>query len=446
MTRLDVAAQYVAARWRAATLHGSRLADWQERRARRLVDVVRAESPFYREHWAGRATQDWRRLPSVDKSLMMQHFDRFNTRTITRDHAMRVALAAEQDRDFASDIDGCTVGLSSGTSGHRGLFLVGPDEQTRWAGTILARAIPDLRPGHRVAFFLRANSRLYERTSSIVQFRFFDLMQPIDDVIAVLNAFQPQVIVGPPSLLALLAHARERGALRVQPTRLISVAEVIEPHDRARIESSFQVPVGEVYQCTEGLVAVTCRHGALHVQEDVMVLQHEPVCADDPTRVTPILTDLWRRTQPIIRYRLGDILRLDATPCACGSSWQRIAAIEGRQDDLCWFPQADHTLRLVFPDTIRRMVLLAHAGIVEYRVEQRAAGALSLQVSLRDEALFADVAGRLQDVVRSTLAEYGCHATSVTVDLGIPSLPPGVKRRRVICSWRAHHASSMATA
>ncbi len=447
LARLDIVRHYIAARRRTATLHDARLAAWQERRAQQLVNEVRATSSFHREHWQGRATSEWRQFPTVDKTMMMQHFDRFNTRGIRRDRALQVALNAEQHRDFSAAVDGCTVGLSSGTSGHRGLFLVSPAEQSRWAGTILARAIPDLRPGHRVAFFLRANSRLYERTSSVVLFRFFDLMQPLVEVIATLNAFQPQLIVGPPSLLGMLADARERGTLTVTPTRLISVAEVIEPRDRARIEGVFQVPVGEVYQCTEGLVAVTCAHGALHVQEDVMVMQHELVSADDPTRVTPILTDLWRRTQPIIRYRLGDVLRLDTGPrCACGSTWQRIAAIEGRQDDLCWFPQADDRLRAIFPDAVRRMVLLAHAGIAEYRAEQSAAGELTVQLSLRDGAVFDDVAAQLQQTVRAALREYGCHATAVSVTEGIPSLPAGVKRRRVICSWKARDRAALVSA
>ncbi len=441
VSRLDIAAAYVAARWRAATLRGPALRRWQDRRAESLVDYVRARSPFYRELWHGTPSSAWRELRTVDKHAMMDTFDQFTTIGVRRDDAMRVALDAETRRDFSATISGCTVGLSSGTSGHRGLFLVSPHETTRWAGTILARAIPDLRPGHRVAFFLRANSRLYERTSSIVQFRFFDLMQPLADVIATLNAFQPRLVVGPPSLLGLLADAQARGALRIAPTRLVSVAEVIEPQDRARIERVFQAAVGEVYQCTEGLVAVACEKGALHVQEDVMVVQTEPVNRGDPSRVTPILTDLWRRTQPIIRYRLGDVLRLDHTPCACGSTWQRIAAIEGRQDDLCWFPQSDDALRVIFPDAIRRMILLADARITEYSAAQEAAGELRIAIDVDTAADFAVIATRLERCVHESLASYGCHALALRVDHGVPPTPSGAKRRRVICSWRSATAT-----
>jgi putative adenylate-forming enzyme len=437
VSTLDILVAYAAARWRAATLHGDRLHAWQSHRAAALVDYVRARSAFHRALWCDAPTAQWREFPTVDKQAMMEAFDRFTTVGVSRGTAMRTALAAERSRDFSASVAGCTVGLSSGTSGHRGLFLVSPEEQTRWAGTILARAIPDLRPGHRVAFFLRANSRLYERTSSVVQFRFFDLMQSIGEIVAQLTAFAPRLIVGPPSLLGLLADAKERGTLRSQPTRLISVAEVLEPHDRARLGNIFQVPIGEVYQCTEGLVAVTCRRDVLHVQEDVMVMQTDPIVPDDPTRVTPILTDLWRRTQPIIRYRLGDVLRLNSDACSCGSSWRRIAAIDGRQDDLCWFPRADDSLRVVFPDAIRRMILLADERIVEFFAEQPAAGELCLWIAVRDAGTFAAIRDSLTRAVHDGLREYGCRATRVMVDIGVPVRAAGEKRRRVVCSWRA---------
>ena len=74
---------------------------------------------------------------------------------IKKEEAFRVALQAETTRDFAPQLEGITVGLSSGTSGNRGLFLVGPQEQAKWAGTILAKALPgSLWAEQRIAFFL----------------------------------------------------------------------------------------------------------------------------------------------------------------------------------------------------------------------------------------------------------------------------------------------------
>ena len=144
----------------------------------------------------------------------------------------------------------------------------------------------------------------------MIDLHYFDLMTPVPAAVAALNRYQPQIVVAPPSLLGFLADEHAAGSLRIRPDRLISVAEVLEPQDRARLVATFQAPVHEIYQCTEGILAASCAHGSLHVQEDIVALQFEPLTPSPAhPRFTPIVTDLWRRTQPIIRYRLNDVLQ-----------------------------------------------------------------------------------------------------------------------------------------
>nr|CAA9237071.1 Adenylate-forming enzyme [uncultured Armatimonadetes bacterium] len=427
---------FVRARWCFTRLRGGSLRRYQERRARRIVAFADARAPFYHEHWRGRDLRDWRALPTVDKRQMMAHFDTFNTRGIACEAAMAAALRAEQSRDFAPTIEGLTVGLSSGTSGHRGLFLVGPEEQDAWAGTVLARTLHRLpRRGYRVAFFLRSNSNLYERVGGArVRFRYYDLMTPLPEAIARLNEYGPDLLVGPPSLLGMLADARAVGALGIRPERLLSVAEVLEPEDRSRLESVFGAPVHQVYQCTEGLLAATCPAGRLHVQEDLVALQYEPV-EGDTARVTPVVTDLWRRVQPIVRYRLGDVLRLDPSPCPCGSTFQVLASIEGRCDDVCYFPHRDSGvgLRPFFPDTVRRMVLLASPDIADYQAVQERPGHLRVHLALPDAGGqdFGAVAAAVLASIADILAQYDCRLGDVEVEPGLVPVAPGAKRRRV---------------
>ncbi|MBF6589343.1 MAG: adenylate cyclase [Ktedonobacterales bacterium] len=425
-------AHFIRARWRAAYLRGDALARYQERRARRIVAYASARAPFYRAHWAGHDLARWRELPTVDKELMMRHFETFNTRGVPREAAMAVALQAEQSRDFQSAVSGLTVGLSAVTSGHRGLFLASPEEQAGWAGTILARTLHGFQGRLRVAFFLRSNSNLYERIGGLlIQFRYFDLMLPHAEAVAALNTFQPHIVVGPPSLLGFLAESRARGALRIAPTRLVSVAEVLEPQDRQRLEAIFAVPVHQIYQCTEGLLAVSCARGALHMQEDLVVLQCEPLPGGDDDRVTPIVSDLWRRTQPILRYRLNDVLRLDAAPCPCGSGFRVVHTIEGRCDDVCYFNDLAGGRRPFYPDTIRRMVLLASPDIADYQAVQERAGQLRVHLEALDGAPFDVVAGAVRASVMATVARYDCRAPEVVVERGLAPIAPGAKRRRV---------------
>lgn len=426
-----IAAEWLGARWRWERLRGPALERYRERRARAVVRLALERSPFYRAHWTGHDPADWRSLPTVDKRRMMEHFGAFNTRGIPAEEAMEVALRAERTRDFTPTVRGVTVGLSSGTSGHRGLFLATPREQAVWAGTILARALHGglRREGWRVALFLRSNSNLYEGTDrTLVRFRWFDLMAPLAEAVAALDRYRPHLLLGPPSLLGLLADARERGELRWAPERLISVAEVLEPQDRARLEATFGVPVHQVYQCTEGLLAVSCPAGSLHVQEDLVHLQLEPVGSG---HVTPIVTDLRRTTQPIVRYRLNDLLRMEESPCPCGSPWRVIRSIDGRCDDLLAFERTEGGTRPFFPDAVRRMVLLASGEVEDYQAFQERPGHLRVHLAVPAGASFDGVARAVRASAAAMAAEYGCRAPEVEVAPGLVPVLPGAKRRRV---------------
>jgi putative adenylate-forming enzyme len=423
---------YLAARLRFRGLRGDALIRHQDRLGRAAVEFARARAPYYRDLFAGRPASDWRRFPTTDKAAMMAHFDTYNTAGVTREEAQAVALRAEADRDFSPTLRGLTVGLSSGTSGHRGLFLVSDAERAAWAGVVLARVLPALPPsGYRVAFFLRSDSNLYGGLRGRrIDFRYFDLMTPLPEAVAALNDLQPDILAGPPRLLGYLAAARRRGDLRIRPVKVVSFAEVLEPEDRERIAGAFDRPVHQAYQCTEGLLALTCPEVSLHVQEDVVAFQTEAL-PGDAERVTPIVTDLYRRVQPMIRHRMNDVLVMASKPCACGSAFRVIERIEGRCDDVCEFPDAEGRLRPFFPDTIRRMVLLT-PGIADYQAVQEAPGRLRVHVEPAGDAPFDGVTAALRENVERTLAHYGCRAVGVEVERGLPSLDPRAKRRRVI--------------
>jgi putative adenylate-forming enzyme len=432
LSTLETIRQFFWAKQRWAGLHGESLNTFQDARARQLVRWVHGNSSFYRQHWQGYNLEQWRELPTVDKSLMMANFSGFNTRGIARENAFEVALRAERDRNFSPTLEGCTVGLSSGTSGHRGLFLVSPLEQASWAGVILARALPRLRvAGERIAFFLRSNSNLYEQVGRgrWLQFRYFDLMSPLEDSVQTLNILQPSILVAPPSMLELLAQEQLGENLRINPHSLISVAEVLEPQDRDRLEGVFHAPIRQIYQATEGLLAVSCSHNFLHLQEDIMAVQLEPV-ANSESRFTPIITDLWRRTQPIIRYRLNDILTLEHKPCTCGSSWRVIQQIEGRSDDVLEFEQVSGGLRPFFPDTIRRAILLAGPQILEYEAVQEQPGRLRVHLKAEPGSEVA-VRESVTTSLAQTLEQYGCHPAKLEIVFGLPERAANIKRRRI---------------
>mgnify|MGYP005656366413 CR=1 FL=1 len=153
---------------------------WQHRKVVRHLHRILPKSRYLQARFGELPIESWAELPVMDKWEMMTHFDELNTVGVCKDEAFDIALRAEETRDFTPKIGEITVGLSSGTSAARGLFLTSPQEQAEWAGTVLAKTLPRfiLTP-QRIALFLRANSNLYDTVrSKRIQFEFFDLLQP----------------------------------------------------------------------------------------------------------------------------------------------------------------------------------------------------------------------------------------------------------------------------
>ena len=325
----------------------------QGRRLRKHLRYVAGHSPLYR------GMQKFSSYPVIDKAFMMEHFDRLNTVGIRREEAEAFAVRAERERDFAPKLRGVTVGLSSGTSGHRGIFLVSDREKVRWAGYVLAKFLPgSILDFIDIAFFMRADSNLYQAVNSRrIWFHFFDIYRDMEEHVRRLEALQPGILAGQPSLLLMLGKEVERGALHVAPRLVISIAEVLEREDEAYLKKVFrQKVIHQVYQCTEGCLAATCSRGTLHLNEDIVHIQREYL---DGRRFVPIVTDFERKAQPIIRYRLNDILVERKQPCGCKSPCVALEKIEGREDDMFSFLDRQGREKLIFPDFIRRCVLFA---------------------------------------------------------------------------------------
>ncbi len=372
--------RYLANRFRSRAA----LLVWQNRQVQRFLRNILPRSPFYQRHFAGHAIEQWQSWPIMDKSLMMDNFDELNTLRLSKEAAFAVALQAESSRDFTPKLGPISVGLSSGTSGKRGLFIATDPERYRWAGAALAKVLPGaLWERQRVAFFLRANSNLYTSIGSQrIQFEFFDLLDPLDQHVERLRRLQPTILVAPPSLLRQLAAQMAHGHLRISPRKVISVAEVLDPLDEKFICAHFDQPIHQVYQCTEGFLASTCRYGTLHLHEELVAIQKEYL--DEGLRkFVPIITDFNRTSQPIIRYRLNDILTERATPCPCGAVTTALAQIEGRCDDLFYLRATNGEQWIpIFPDFISRSVIASSNAIEEYQVHQVALDQIEIALTL----------------------------------------------------------------
>jgi putative adenylate-forming enzyme len=411
---------------------------WQECQVLKRLRYVQERSPFYRELWGNRPLTEWREFPVIDKTAMMEHFDELNTAGIRKKEAMELALEAERTRNFLPQTGRITVGLSSGTSGSRGLFLVSEEEQAAWAGVMLAKLLPGpLWKPEKVAFFLRANSNLYESVrSGNLEFQYFDLLEKLERHVERLNEYQPGIWAAPPSVLRLLAGQKRKGLLTAQPHRIISVAEVLDPVDARMIGETFGLPVHQVYQCTEGFLASSCSHGTLHLNEDIVHIEKEYIGSDPSGRkFVPVITDFSRTTQPIIRYRLNDMLTEAEKPCACGSVFTAIERIEGRCDDIFYIEEAvGGKLTPVFPDYITRAVIAASPAVEEYRVIQQEKDRLTIELRLASGTGRDEVEQQVTASLESLMRRLNCRMPTLAYEAY--SFETGARKlRRVERRW-----------
>lgn len=375
---------------------------YQERRLERLYKKVKKNSPYYQKY-------DPETQPVVDKNWMLENFDELNTAGLKLDEVRELAISSEQTRNFSTTIGEYSVGLSSGTSGHQGVFVLSQEERESWLGAILAKLlkVKDLIRKQSIAFFLRANNELYETASSRrFEFEFYDLEDPVNELFERLKQQNPTILIGQSSLLLQIAKRKREGDLS-NIERVVNVAEVLEDEDARYLVEVFGVKhIDQVYQATEGLLGTTCSHGSIHLHEDIVYFEKEWI---DDKRFFPIITDLYRYTQPYINYRLNDILQVHEEPnCPCGQPNLRLSHIEGREDDTFSYLNSDEP---IFPDFIRRAVLFVD-GVQEYQVSQDEDKNIYIELLVQDKydlhTVFEEIKTELLkfDDFNITLKEY----------------------------------------
>jgi phenylacetate-CoA ligase len=307
-----------------------------------------ARSPFYRELHRGLESAPLAELPIVTKATLMERFDDLVTDRDVRLAAVRQYLETATATDRFRDR--YRVAATGGTTGRPGIFLADPDEWTtvlasyarayQWAGI-------DAGLTHRLRMAVVSSTTPTHQSSIVgatVASRFvptlrLDATAPIEEVVERLNAFRPDSLIGYASILRILAEEQLAGRLAVSPQAVMSASEVLTDETRERIRRAFGVPATNVYAATETAgVASECRLGRLHRYEDLVIT--EIVDADNQP-VPPgvfgdklLVTVLFSRTQPLIRYELSDRVAASSDTCPDGLPFGLLAGIEGREEEI----------------------------------------------------------------------------------------------------------------
>jgi len=155
---------------------------------------------------------------------------------------------------------------------------------------------------------------------------------------ALLRRERPDVVTGTPvSMLAVARHSAAMGLPPVRVQRVLLSADHAAQSVRRSLTALWGCEIFEHYGMTEmGLGGgVDCAmHTGYHMRENDLLIEvidpvsGEPVADGETGEV--VFTTLTRRGMPLIRYRTGDISRIQPGICACGSPLLRLERLHDR--------------------------------------------------------------------------------------------------------------------
>ena len=420
-----------------------------------LVAHARAHSPLYRDAYRhvepGSARLD--DLPVITRRQLMERFDDWATdRRLTR--AVVERFLADRGSVGERLLGRYTVWKSSGSTGEPGIYVQDDDALAVYDALIAVQLARYDLASQCVAGFMAQGGRAAliaatgDHFASIASWervcraapglaaKGFSILAPIDEIVSDLNAFAPAFVASYPTMLALLAEARTAGRLTIRPSLVWSGGETLSAPAHRALQAAFGCPVVNEYGASECLsIAFSCGEGTLHVNADWAIVeavdaQHRPVPPGTASH-TVLVTNLANRTQPIIRYDLGDSVRMAPHRCACGSAMPALE-VHGRCDEILVLPARGAGTRSILPMALTTVIEEA-CDVHLFQVVHDGARTLRLRLPPGSPDARTRAFESAEQAVRRFLAQQGCERIDVLLDERAPVLDARTgKLRQVI--------------
>ncbi|MDX2137291.1 MAG: phenylacetate--CoA ligase family protein [Chloroflexota bacterium] len=348
----------------------TQLESYQTQQIAQLRAFAYQHSSFYRQFHQGMFDKPLSELPILTKQVLMAHFDELVT-----DPKIHLADIRTQ-RDEAPDaryLGKYWVNATSGSTGSPGIFLFNDQEWAtvlasftrgyEWAGVRIKLTrrnkiaiVSSVTPWHMsylVGQTLRSPWSTTLRLSAT---------EPIEQIVHQLNEWQSEVLIAYASMMRILAVEQLENRLQIAPQVVFTSSEVLTDETRRLVETAWGKRLFNQYAATEtaGIAAECEHHMGLHLYEDLVIVEN----VDEHNRPVPagvygdkvLVTVLFNRTQPLIRYEIGDSIRLSDRSDACGRPFRVVDGIQGRQEDILHFPSADGKQVAIHPNLFHQVM------------------------------------------------------------------------------------------
>jgi len=303
-------------------------------------------------------------------------------------------LKNHRDSEITSNkvkLDSCIRRRTSGSTGEPlTVFLDGPDFDF-WAALEARKMLAySCRPWDSTVYIGAARpSETFRILGKRFNLRRLSMSDDLEGNLQAIRSFKPQVIKSSPSYLKFLAESVVQGKItEIHPKLIHTEGEHLDERTRGILACAFRSEVMAEYGAAEvGDLAWECPTlTGYHINTDAQVVEFvkdaEPVAPGESGEV--VVSCLYRRAMPIIRYRLGDVASYLDDDCACGRGLQLLAQIQGRLVDSITLRDGKHIAPFVLMNPLDNM-----HGISRYQVVQEDLNLIriSLQVQQNFDSL-----------------------------------------------------------
>ncbi|CAG0937673.1 phenylacetate-CoA ligase [Thermoflexales bacterium] len=378
---------------------------YQAESLRRLREYAYARSPFYQKFHQGLFDRPLSELPVLTKAMMMEHFDDLVTDAALRLEAIRAyASQGEAGQRYQNRY---WVNATSGSSGQPGFFLF---DQAEWVYILASFARSQEWSGVRINLTHRQRMatvasispwHMSSQVAATVKSGWrpslsLPASQPLSQTVEQLNAWEPEVLIAYASMTGILAEEQLAQRLHINPRVVYAASEVLTQQTRQRAREAWGDEPFNQYIATETASIAAeyrvCRR--MHFFEDLVIAEN----VDEHYRPVPpgeygakvLITTLFSRTQPLIRYELNDSVRVSTEAHACGLPFAVLDGVQGRVEDALHLPALAGGRVAVQPLVFNRVMDIV--PVSRWQVTQQADDGLVLLLTgvhdgLMDEAL-----------------------------------------------------------
>lgn len=357
--------------------------EWQEKKLREMLFFAYENSSYYHKTFeaagitkANLGAVPLSQFPTLTKADLLTHFDELVTvPNITQDEMRQ--FDAEETVDRKPFKGSYHVVHSSGSTGKPGYFLY---DETAWnrmllgiiRGALWNMSMPQilklLARGPRIAYLAATDGR-YGGAMAVgdgidgvhASQMYLDIKTPLSEWVRQIQAFKPNMIIGYPSAIKILAELVERGEIKLRLLRVISCGEPLGSSLRQYLEKTLHTQVVNFYGASESLslgAEIDPREGMI-LFDDMNVIE--------TVNGQIYLTCLYNFAQPLIRYHISDHLTLKQPDA--GSRWPFTKAVGllGRNEDVLWFTDGSGNRDFLHPLAIEGFCI---EGLLDYQFRQ----------------------------------------------------------------------------